>query len=99
MICAPVVVVKNIKNALIIDIGVNNMDKSNISLDVQLANILFRLTVIEHLLLQKGLISPQELEEASQTLLDKVSKVILQKLDATQSLDELIASLSKDSKN
>lgn len=99
MICAPVVVVKNIKNAPIIDIGVNNMDKSNISLDVQLANILFRLSVIEHLLLQKGLISPQELEETSQTLLDKVSRVILQKLDSTQSLDELIASLSKDSKN
>jgi len=76
------------------------MDKSDLSsLDVQLAHALLRITVLEHLLLQKGLISLDDVERTTQTLIAKIGKVILEKLDSSKNLDEFIAALANKDKN
>jgi len=61
--------------------------------DIMIADALLRITALETLLIQKKVISVEELQSVTQDLTEKVSKAILSKLQISKNLDEFISAL------
>lgn len=87
--------IKNIKNVV-----VGNMKKinENIERELVITDILLRLTVLERLLISKGVMTQEEFSEATSDIAQKVAKTILQKANVPGDLDQIINSM-KDKKN
>ncbi len=79
---APVIRVRNTKNA----VGDNMTDKKpeskEITTDVLLADIMLRLTAIETLLITKGVFTDVEFRQTMEDIAQKVTKTILDKAAA-----------------
>lgn len=65
----------------------------DLNVDILLADALLRLTALENQLIKKGLITKDELQEATTSLAEKVTKVIIDKLQNSKDLNDFIASL------
>jgi hypothetical protein len=75
----------------------------DISLDMMLADAMLRITALEKILVNKGIINSQELQGMNTELAKKVAQVVMEKLEASKNLDDFIGSLAennnKDLKN
>ncbi len=70
----------------------------DLNTDILLADALLRLTALEKVLIQKGLITKDELNDVTATLVEKVTKVILDKVQSSKDLNEFVASLGGEIK-
>jgi len=70
----------------------------DLNTDILLADALLRLTALEKQLIQKGLITKDELNEVTASLVEKVTKVILDKVQTSKDLNEFVASLGGELK-
>lgn len=70
----------------------------DLNTDILLADALLRLTALEKVLIQKGLITKDELNEVTASLVEKVTKVILDKVQSSKDLNEFVASLGGEIK-
>jgi hypothetical protein len=66
--------------------------------DILLADALLRVTALEKLLIQKGIITKVELSEVTNSLVEKVTKLVLDKLQTSKGLDDFINSLGGENK-
>lgn len=70
----------------------------DLNADILLADALLRLTALEKVLIQKGLITKNELNDVTATLVEKVTKVILDKVQSSKDLNEFVTSLGGEIK-
>lgn len=70
----------------------------DLNTDILLADALLRLTALEKVLIQKGIITKDELNDVTATLVEKVTKVILDKVQSSKDLNEFVASLGGEIK-
>lgn len=75
------------------------IDPENLTSDILIADALVRLTALEKLLLQKNIITQEEYSQTVDELVEKVSKAVMARAQASKNLDDFIESLSKTSKN
>lgn len=67
--------------------------KTELTNDVLVADIMLRLTAIEKLLIEKGVLTTEELAAATEEIAKRVAKVVLEKAQAAKKIEELTASL------
>jgi hypothetical protein len=65
-----------------------------VNMDILLADALLRVTALEKVLIQKGLITREELNEVTNSLVEKVTKLVMDRIQTSKGLDDFIASLS-----
>ena len=75
-----------------------NTKKPELSNDVLMADVMLRITAMEKLLIEKGVFTQEELSAATEEIAKRVAKVVLEKAQATKSIDEFVASLGGDTK-
>ena len=74
-------------------------DKNDYNSDVLIADIMLRVTAIEKLLIEKGVLTKEEIFATTEEIAQKVAKVILDKAKTSKNIDEFISSLeNKDKK-
>lgn len=66
--------------------------------DILLADALLRLTALEKLLIQKGLITKGELDDLTSILVEKVTKIVMDKVQSSKDLNEFVDSLGAEFK-
>jgi hypothetical protein len=66
--------------------------------DILLADAMLRLTALEKLLIQKGIITKSELNDLTAVLVENVTKVILDKVQSSKDLNDFVASLTNEVK-
>lgn len=66
------------------------------SQDVLLADALLRLTALENVLIQKGLITRDELNQVASGLVEKITKVVIDKVQSSKDLNDFIDNLSNE---
>jgi len=86
---------RNIRSA----VGDNMADDKELSTDILIADVMLRLTVLENLLIKKGLLTREEVQAMTDELTQKISKAVLAKINATKNIDEFISSLKGEKKN
>ena len=64
--------------------------------DVLLADVMLRLTALEKLLIEKGTFTQEELAQATDEIAQKVTKIVLEKANASKDVEEFIAKLEED---
>lgn len=78
------------------------MDKKDLSsevgVDVLLADILLRLTVLEKLLCSKNIINKEEYSNELEILATETSKAVLKNVEKTKNIEEFLAKLEADAK-
>lgn len=75
-------------------------DDNDYSKDIMIADIMLRLTAIEKLLIEKGILTKEEIFATTEEITKKVAKVVLEKAQSSKNIDEFIASLdNKDKKD
>lgn len=70
-------------------------DKKEITNDVLMADVMLRITAVEKLLIEKGVFTQAELNEATEDIAKRVAKVVLEKAQASKKVGELVASLEE----
>lgn len=76
------------------------IDENDYSKDIMIADIMLRLTAIEKLLIEKGILTKEEIFATTEEITKKVAKVVLEKAQSSKNIDEFIASLdNKDKKD
>lgn len=92
------ILVRNIKNV----VGGNMSDKktkpNDLTQDVLLADTMLRLTALEKVLVAKNLVTKDELKEMTDVLVERVTKVIMDKVESSKNLDDFVAALGRDVK-
>jgi TPP-dependent pyruvate/acetoin dehydrogenase alpha subunit len=74
-------------------------DKNDYNSDVLIADIMLRVTAIEKLLIEKNVLTKEEISATTEEIAKKVAKVILEKAQSSKNIDEFIANLDiKDNK-
>lgn len=80
--------------------------KQELTNDVLMADVMLRITAIEKLLIEKGVFTQEELSTTTEEIAKRVAKVVLEKAQASKSVDEFISNLEaqankgkKDSSN
>lgn len=76
----------------------NKPDKKDITSDVLMADFMLRLTAIEKLLIDKGLITKEELGDTTEEIAQRVAKVVLEKARGSKDVEDFVAKLEADSK-
>ena len=76
-------------------------NKAEITNDVLIADIMLRITAIEKLLIDKGAFTQAELAQATDDIAKRVAKVVLEKAEASKSMEDFLANLeaSANAKN
>lgn len=74
---------------------VNNMKKTNDSIENQIiiTDALLRITAIEKILIDKGIVTSDELLEVSSDLAQKIAKDILKKANVNGDIDAIVSEL------
>lgn len=72
---------------------------SDLTPDVLLADTMLRLTALERVLIEKGLVSKEELKVITDSLVEKITKVIMDRVESSKNLDEFINALGKKDQN
>jgi len=70
-------------------------DKKELNTDILIADIMLRLTALEKLLIEKGLLTQAELATTTDELAKRVAKVVLEKVQASKQVEEFVADLEK----
>lgn len=72
--------------------------KQEITADVLIADVMLRITAIEKLLLDKNIISKEELIKCTEEIASKISQVLLEKVKAAKDTAELMSNLANNEK-
>jgi TPP-dependent pyruvate/acetoin dehydrogenase alpha subunit len=72
--------------------------KVEITTEVLLADVMLRITAIEKLLIEKGIFTQEELSTSTDEIAKRVAKVVLEKAQASKSVDEFINTLENSDK-
>jgi TPP-dependent pyruvate/acetoin dehydrogenase alpha subunit len=72
--------------------------KVEITTEVLLADVMLRITAIEKLLIEKGIFTQEELSTSTDEIAKRVAKVVLEKAQASKSVDEFINTLESSNK-
>jgi TPP-dependent pyruvate/acetoin dehydrogenase alpha subunit len=72
--------------------------KQELTNDVLIADVMLRITAIEKLLIEKGVFTQDELTATTEEIAKRVAKVVLEKAQASKSVDEFIANLEANGK-
>lgn len=67
--------------------------KQELTNDVLMADVMLRVTAIEKLLIEKGIFTQEELTQTTEEIAKRIAKVVLEKAQASKSVDEFIANL------
>ena len=62
--------------------------QKEMTIEVLLADAMLRLATLERILIDKGILTKEELLQISEEIAQKVSKVVLEKAQAAQNLNE-----------
>lgn len=73
-------------------------DKKELTSDIMMADIMLRVTAIEKLLIEKGVFTQDELNSTTEEIAKRVAKVVLEKAQASKSLEEFISDLETSAK-
>jgi len=73
------------------------LEKAEFTNDILIADIMLRVTALEKLLMEKGILTQIEMAAATEEIAKKIAKVVLDKAQSSKNIDEFISSL--DSKN
>lgn len=73
--------------------------KNEFANDVLMADIMLRLTAMEKLLIDKSIISKEELSSVTEDLAKRIAKVILEKAQSSKNVNDLISNLENDAKS
>lgn len=73
--------------------------KNELTSDIMMADIMLRVTAMEKLLVDKGLLTQAELAAANDEIAKKVAKVVLERAQASKNLEEFVAELESSSKD
>lgn len=73
-------------------------DKKELTSDIMMADIMLRVTAIEKLLIEKGIFTQDELNSTTEEIAKRVAKVVLEKAQASKSLEEFISDLETSAK-
>lgn len=68
-------------------------NKQELTNDVLMADVMLRVTAIEKLLIEKGVFTQEELTQTTEEIAKRVAKVVLEKAQASKSVDEFISNL------
>jgi hypothetical protein len=74
------------------------LSAADLTSDVLLADAMLRLTALERVLIQKNIITKDELKAMTDILLDKITKVVMDNVKNSNNLDDFVASLGADVK-
>lgn len=69
--------------------------KNELTSDIMMADIMLRVTAMEKLLIDKGLVTQSELASTNDEIAKKVAKVVLERAQASKNLKEFVADLEK----
>lgn len=72
--------------------------KMELTTDMLLADVMLRLTAIEKLLIEKGILTQEELSLVTDEIAKKVAKVVLEKAQGSKDIEDFINKLETDSK-
>jgi hypothetical protein len=95
MMLVLVALAKNIRNA----VGDNMSDKKMADYDALLADTMLRVAVLEKLLLDKGIFTREELSAVTQDLVDKATKIIMDKIQSSENLNDFVEGLANSKNN
>jgi hypothetical protein len=98
MTLAPATLVRSTKNVVEGNMSDKKAKPSDMTQDVLLADTMLRLTALEKVLVAKNLVTKDELKEMTDILVEKVTKVIMDKVESSKNLDDFVTSLGKDIK-
>ena len=76
----------------------NKPKPSDLTSDVLLADAMLRLSALEKVLIDKGIIGKDELKAMTNILIEKVTKVIMDQVSSSKNLDDFVAALGTDLK-
>jgi TPP-dependent pyruvate/acetoin dehydrogenase alpha subunit len=68
-------------------------NKQEITNDILMADVMLRVTAIEKLLIEKGIFTQEELSKSTEEIAKRVAKVVLEKAQASKSVQEFVADL------
>lgn len=72
--------------------------KNEFTSDIMMADIMLRVTAMEKLLIDKGILNQAELAAVNDEIAKKVAKVVLERAQASKNLQEFVADLEKSDK-
>lgn len=72
--------------------------KNELTSDIMLADIMLRVTAMEKLLIDKGILNQAELAATNDEIAKKVAKVVLERAQTSKNLEEFVADLEKSAK-
>lgn len=67
--------------------------KQELTNDVLMADVMLRVTAIEKLLIEKGVFTQEELSASTEEIAKRVAKIVLEKAQASKSVEEFVANL------
>ena len=80
-------------------VGGNMSDKKMTDYDALLADTMLRVAVLEKLLLDKGIFTREELTVVTQDLIDKATKIIMDKIQSSKNLNDFVEGLANPKDN
>jgi hypothetical protein len=89
----------NLRNAVEGNMSNKKTDPTDLTYDNLLADTMLRVTALEKILLDKGLITTEELTAVTEALVEKVTKVIMEKVESAKNLDDFVESLGSNLKD
>jgi len=72
--------------------------KNELTSDIMMADIMLRVTAMEKCLIDKGILSKEELTATNDEIAKKVAKVVLERAQASKNIEEFVADLEKSAK-
>lgn len=98
MIPALAVLARNTRNVVEGNMSEKKIAPVELNTDILLADALLRITALEKVLIEKGVLTREELNEVTATLVDKVTKLVMDKLQTAKGLDDFITTLGAEAK-
>lgn len=93
MILALVILARNTKNVVVDNMSDKKTNVDDLTSDVLLADAMLRLTALEKVLIEKGIITKDELKTMTDILVEKITKVVMDRVKSSKNLDDFVASL------
>jgi hypothetical protein len=90
--------VRNTRNAVEGNMT-DDKKKTPITNDVLIADIMLRVTSMEKLLIDKGIFTLEELTATTEEIARNVARVVLEKAQASKTVDEFLAELKGEAKD
>lgn len=77
----------------------NKKDASELTTEMMITDALLRIKSLENVLIKKGLLTKEELQQEMEVVAQQIAKSILQKAGIPGEIEDLLKSLQTDSKS